>query len=116
MIRSVFPVLEMILRVLLAFVLIAGLILVAFVAYKGSQPMQQDGAIGMSYWQFMRERIGAIRELSAKCQQLHFSSFAIAVPLYSALYTFVAIYPESYIARHTQPDPSITKDIGWAAT
>ena len=66
MIRSLFSALGMIIRLLLAFVLIAGLILVAFVAYTGSQPMQQNGADGISYWQFMRERIGAIRELPAK--------------------------------------------------
>ncbi len=28
--------------------------------------MQLAGANGMTYWQFMRERIGAIRELPAK--------------------------------------------------
>ena len=73
MIRLLFSALGMLVRVLLALVLIAGLILVAFVAYKGSQPMQQNGADGMSYWHFMRERIGAIRELPAKCQQMHFT-------------------------------------------
>ena len=114
MIRSVVSALGMLVRVILALVLIAGLVLVAFVSYKGSQPMLQDGADGMTYWQFVRERIGAIRELPAKCQRLHFTSFAIAVPLYPALYTIVGLYPESYIARHTQPDPSIPKDIGWA--
>ena len=76
--------------------------------------MQLANANGMTYWQFMRERIGAIRELPAKCQQMHFTSFAIAVPLYPALYTYVGIYPQSYLARHTQPDPSIPKDIGWS--
>lgn len=75
--------------------------------------MQLASADGMTYWQFVRERIGAIRDLPAKCQQMHFTSFAIAVPLYPALYTYVGIYPESYLARHTQPDPSIPKDIGW---
>jgi hypothetical protein len=27
---------------------------------------------------------------------------------------YVGIYPESYLSKHTQPDPSIPKDIGWA--
>ena len=75
MIRSVFSALGMLMRVILALVLIAVLALVAFVAYKGSQPMEQDGANGMTYWQFMRERIGAIRELPAKCQQMHFTGY-----------------------------------------
>lgn len=114
MTRSVFSALGMLVRVILALVLIAGLVLVVFVAYKGSQPMPQDRANRMTYWQFMRERIGAIRELPVKCQQLHFTSFAIAVPLYPALYTLVGLYPDSYIARHTQPDQSIPKGIDWA--
>ena len=114
MIRSLFSTLGMLLRVLLAIVLIAVLVLVAFVAYKGSQPMQQVDANGMTYWQFVRERLVAIRELPAKCQQMHFTSFAIAVPLYPALYTLVGLYPDSYIARHTQPDPSIPKKINWS--
>ena len=111
MIRSLFSTLGILMRWFLAFILIAGLVFAAFVAYRGSQPMQQAGAKGMTYWQFMRERISVIRKLPAKCQQMHFTSFAIAVPLYPALYTYVGLYPESYIARHTQPDPSIPKNI-----
>ena len=111
MIRSVFSTLRMLIRVILALVLIAGLILVAFVAHKGSQPMQQDSANGMSYWQFMRERIGAIRELPAKCQQMHFTGYLLAVPLYPALYTYVGLFPNSFLARHTQPHPSLPKNV-----
>ena len=114
MIRSLFSALGIFTRLLLALALIAGLVLVAFVAYRGSQPKQIAGADGLTYWQFVRERIGAIRALPAKCQQMHFTSFAIAVPLYPALYTYIGIYPQSYLARHTQPDPSIPKNIGWA--
>jgi hypothetical protein len=114
MIRSLFSALGLFIRLLLTLVLITGLVFVTFVAYKGSQPMQLASADGMTYWQFVRERIGAIRELPAKCQQMHFSSFAIAVPLYPALYTYVGIYPESYLARHAQSDPSIPKNIDWS--
>ena len=113
MIRSLFSTLGVFIRLLLALVLIAGLVIIAFVGYKGSQPMQLASSEGMTYWQFVRERLDAIRQLPAKCQRLHFSGFAIAVPLYPALYTYIGIYPESYLARHTQPDPSIPKDIGW---
>jgi len=114
MIRSVLSALGIFIRLILALVLIAGVVFVAFVGYKGSQPMQLASADGMTYWQFVRERISAIRELPAKCQQMHFTSFAIAVPLYPALYTYVGINPDSYIARHTQSDPSIPEDISWA--
>jgi hypothetical protein len=114
MIRSVFSTPGIFIRLLLALVLIAGLVFVAFVAYRGSQPIQLAGADGMTCWRFMHERIRAIRELPAKCQQLHFTSFAIAVPLYPHLYTYVGIYPECYLARHTQPDPSIPKNFDWS--
>jgi hypothetical protein len=73
--------------------------------------MQQDGANGMTYWQFMSERISAIRELSAKCQQMHFTGYLLAVPLYPALYTYVGLYPDSFLAQHTQPHPAIPKNV-----
>ena len=84
---------------ILALVLIAGLFFAAFVVYKGSQPMQQDGANGMSYWQFVRERISAIRELPAKCQQMHITDYLIAVPIYPVLYTYVGMFPDSFLAQ-----------------
>jgi hypothetical protein len=114
MIRSMVSAFGVFMRLLLAFILIAGLILVAFITYQGSQHMPQAGAYGMTYWQFLRERIGAILELPAKCQQMHFTSFAIAVSFYPALYTYDGLYPDSFIARHTQPDPSIPKNITWS--
>jgi hypothetical protein len=111
MIRSLFSALGMLIRVLLALILIAGLVFVAFAGYKGSQPMQHDGADGMTYWQFVRERIGAIRELPAKCQQMHFTGYVLAVPLYPVLYTYVGMFPDSFLAQHTQPHPAIPKDV-----
>ncbi len=110
---SLFSALGMLIRLFLALALIAGLVLVVFVAYKGSQPMRIEGANGMTYWQFVSERVGVIRGLPAKCQQLHFAGFVIAVPFYPLLYTYVGLYPESYIARHTQPDTLIPKIIHW---
>ena len=111
MIRSLFSAFGMLIRLILALVLIAGLVFVAFVGYKGSQPMQQDGADGMTYWQFMGERIGAIRELPAKCQQMHFTGYLIAVPIYPVLYTYVGMFPESFLAQHTQLHPAIPKNV-----
>lgn len=111
MIRSLFSALGLLIRAILVIILIAGLIFIAFVGYKGSQPMQQDGADGMTYWQFMRERIGAIRELPAKCQQMHFTGYVLAVPLYPVLYTYVGMFPDSFLAQHTQPHPAIPEDV-----
>jgi len=66
MIRSLFSILGLLIRAILALILIAGLVFVAFAVYKGSQPMQQDAANGMTYWQFVRERISATCNLLAK--------------------------------------------------
>lgn len=103
MIRSLFSALGMLIRLLLALVLIAGLVLVAFVAYKGSQPMQQEGAGGMTYWQFVRERIEAIGELPAKCRSLYLVTY-LTVPPYALMYTYVGVFPDSFLARRTNPD------------
>jgi hypothetical protein len=48
MVRSVFSGLGMLVRLLLALVLITGLVFVAYVSYKGSQPMPQAGADGIT--------------------------------------------------------------------
>ena len=110
MIRSLFSALGLLIRAILALILIAGLVFVVFVGYKGAQPMQQAEANGMTYWQLMRERIGAIRELPVKCQQMHFTGYLIAVPVYPVLYTYVGLFPDSFLARHTQPHPAIPQD------
>lgn len=81
MIRSIFSILGLFIRVVLVLILIVGLVFAAFVVYKGSQPMMQAGVGGMTYWQFMRERIGAIHEMPAKCLQMHFTGYVLAVPL-----------------------------------
>jgi hypothetical protein len=111
MVHSLFSFLGTLFRLLLVLILIAGVIFVAFVGYKGMQPMPQDGANGMTYWQFMRDRIGAIRELPAKCQQMHFTGYLIAVPVYPVLYTYVGMFPDSFLARHTQPHPAIPQNV-----
>lgn len=61
----------------------------------------------------MEERIHAIRQLPAKCQQLHFTGNALAVPFYPILYTFVGVFLNSFFAGHHQPDPSIPKGVRW---
>jgi hypothetical protein len=111
MIRSLFSALGLLIRAILVVILIAVLVFVAFAGYKGSQPMPQAEANGMTYWQFMRERIGAIRGLPTKCQQMHLTGYLIAVPVYPVLYTYVGMFPDSFLARHTQPHPAIPKDV-----
>ncbi len=93
--------------------LAAGLVFVAFVVYKGARPMHIQEAYGMTYWQFMRDRIGAIRQLPSTCQQLHFTGYALAVPLDPIRYTVVGVFPNSFLEGHLQPDSSIPKGIRW---
>ena len=59
----------------------------------------------------MRERIGAIRELPAKCRSLYLVSY-LTVPPYALMYICVGVFPESYLARHTNPnDPWLPKTV-----
>ena len=113
MFRIILSALSIVIRIFAILIVIAGLVFAGFVAYRGSQPMQIKAANGMTYWQFVSDRIKAIHELSARCQQLHFTGYFLSVPLYPALYTFIGLFPDSFIARHTQPDPAIPKSIHW---
>jgi hypothetical protein len=113
MFRLVFSAIGFGLRVFAILVIIAGLTFSGYVAYEGSQPMTIKGANGITYWQFVTNRIQLIRAMPAKCQQLHFTGYALAVPFYSVLYTYEGLYPDSFITRHTMPDPVIPKGIHW---
>lgn len=84
-----------------------------FAAYKGSQPMQVSQAPdGMTYWQFMEDRIEAAKEVKpSRCGWGMFLSLATLGPLYSAVYTEVGINPDGFLARVTAPDPDIPKGV-----
>lgn len=84
-----------------------------FVAYKGSQPMQVTQApTGMTYWQFMADRIEAAKEVKPSCCGWGmFLSLAVIGPLYSVVYTEVGIHPDGFLARVTAPDPDIPKGV-----
>ncbi|MDD5369141.1 MAG: hypothetical protein PHQ40_08650 [Anaerolineaceae bacterium] len=109
MIRSLFSMIGLFLRLALVLVLLIGLGLVAFVAVQGNQPMPQGEAHGMTYWQFLRERIDVIQAQPPRCQRYYFLGFALTVPMHPFLYTYIGIYPDSILAHHTQPDPLILK-------
>ncbi len=47
------------------------------------------------------------------CHRTRLVYLALALPLYPVLYTYVALYPESNLARHTQPNPLIPNPITW---
>ncbi len=84
-----------------------------FVAYKGSQPMQVTQVpTGMTYWQFMVDRIDAAKEVKpSRCGWGMFLSLTALGPLYSAVYTDVGINPNGFLAIVTAPDPDIPKGV-----
>lgn len=109
-------------RLGLVVVLVAAVTLAGFVLVKGSQPLNAvsggpDGQIvdmgETSYWEFMVDSLAASRQTPANCHRTRLTYLAIALPLYPAVYTFVAMYPESTLARHVQPSRLIPGSISW---
>ena len=84
-----------------------------YIAYRGTQPMSLPQVpAGISYWQFMRDRLEAANEVKpARCGIGMFSFLVLVGPFYSVLYTYVGIHPVSFLARVSQPDPSIPKGV-----
>lgn len=96
------------------FVLISSLILsCVYIGYKGNQPMTVPQAPeGMTYFDFLQDRIDAVKEFKpARCGVGTFASLAILGSFYSALYTYVAVRPKSFIAKVTAPDADIAKNV-----
>ena len=82
-----------------------------FVTYRGNQPMQVSAApAGMTYFQFMAERVASARTLEpARCGWGMLLSLAVLGPIYSVVYTSVAVNPTGALARGTAPDPDIAR-------
>jgi hypothetical protein len=99
--------------------------LAGFVVVKSSQPM---GTVGtdpngksavlddISYWEFMADYLATSRKTPANCHSTRLIYLAISLPVYPVVYTYVALYPDSYLARHVQlseiiPDPISLSDV-----
>jgi len=87
-----------------------------YIGYKGNQPMSvTDAPRDMTYFEFIEDRGEAAKELKpARCGVGMFASLAILGPIYSALYTYVAVNPDSFLAKVTAPDPDIAKGVAGA--
>jgi hypothetical protein len=109
MIRAVLFFVGLALRVMKAGVLSIVYLAILFIAYKGNQPMDVLGAPAeMTYFEFMRDRVGAAKEVEpSRCGWGMFISFGILGPIYSAIYTEVAVHPGGFLDRVTAPDPDI---------
>lgn len=88
----------------------AGLVCIGF---KANQPMSVTGTPeGMTYVQFIQDRIDAAKTVEpSRCGWGMMLSLAALGPIYSVVYTAVAINPESALAKMTASDPDIPKGV-----
>ncbi|NMC85859.1 MAG: hypothetical protein GYA58_11290 [Anaerolineaceae bacterium] len=101
--------------VTLALVLLA---VAGFIYFKGSQPMQVTQVpAGMTYWQFMSDRLDAAQEVEPKrCGVGRLVTFGVLGPVYSVVYTDVGLHPGGFLDRVSQNDPNIptgVEDTPW---
>lgn len=84
-----------------------------FVVYKANQPMiVPDAPQGMTYAEFMQDRIDAAKTVEpSRCGWGMMLSLATLGPIYSVVYTAVAINPDGTLAKMTTPDPDIPKGV-----
>lgn len=82
----------------------------------GSQPMDVPQAPkGMTYWEFMADRIDAAKTVQpARCGWGMFLSLAAMGPIYSIVYTDVAIHPDGFLVKVTAPDAAIPQGVAGA--
>ena len=91
----------------------AGLI---YVCYKANQPMNvADVPKGMTYVEFIQDRFDATQTVKpSRCGWGMMLSLAALGPIYSVVYTDVAIYPNGKLAKMTASDPDIPKGVAGA--
>jgi len=84
----------------------AGLV---FVCYKANQPMDvADAPKGMTYVEFIQDRFNAAQTVKpSRCGWGMMLSLAVLGPIYSIVYTDVAIHPDGFLDKITAPDPDI---------
>jgi hypothetical protein len=91
----------------------AGLI---FIGYKANQPMNIVGAPkGMTYVEFIQDRLEAAKTVEpSRCGWGMMLSLAALGPIYSVVYTEVAIHPGGFLDQVTAPDPDIPSAVAGA--
>ena len=84
-----------------------------FIGFKANQPMSvSDAPHRMTYIEFMQDRIEAAKTVEpSRCGWGMMFSLATLGPIYSVLYTAVAINPEGTLAKITASDPDIPKGV-----
>lgn len=84
-----------------------------FVGFRANQPMVvPEAPEGMTYFEFMQDRIDAAKTVEpSRCGWGMMLSLATLGPIYSVVYTAVAINPDSALAKMTASDPDIPKEV-----
>jgi hypothetical protein len=87
-----------------------------FVGYKANQPMTVPGVPeGKTYAEFIKDRIDAAKSVEpSRCGWGMMLSLAALGPIYSVVYTVVAVNPEGTLAKMTAPDLDIPKGVAGA--
>lgn len=86
---------------------------IVFIGFKANQPMSVTGAPErMTYVEFMKDRIDAAKTVEpSRCGWGMMLSLATLGPIYSVVYTVVAINPDSILAMGVAPDPDIPNGV-----
>lgn len=84
-----------------------------FISYKANQPMSVAGVPeGMTYFVFIAGRIDAAKTVEpSRCGWGMMLSLATLGPIYSVVYTSVAINPDSTLTKMNASDPDIPKGV-----
>jgi len=87
-----------------------------FIGFKANQPMDVTGAPkGMTYVEFIQDRLEAAKTVEpSRCGWGMMLSLAALGPIYSVVYTDVAIHPGGFLDQVTAPDPNIPTGVAGA--
>lgn len=109
MIRSFLILVGLVLRLFKAAVLAVVCLAILFIAYKGNQPMNVPGApAGVTYFAFMKDRVEAAKVVQpSSCGWGMFVSLGLLGPVYSVVYTDIAVHPGGFLDRVSAPDSDI---------
>jgi hypothetical protein len=114
--------LNLTIRLALTLILVTVAALGSFVTWKSLHPVGTLGANpqgptadlnDLNYLEFMAGSLAASRETPDSCHRNRLVGLTIMLPVYPVLYTAFALYPESILARNTQPSPLIPPPITW---
>lgn len=108
-------------RALLSLAILGMVATAGFVGVQASRPVGVVGGYGNvpkaeledTYWELVADSLTDLREAEPDSRRARLVFLAIAVPFYPPAYTYIALYPESVLARHAMPDPLIPEPIAW---